>query len=77
MAHTNYEAIVAAVNSGRLQEPFRKQDFRAACPGFGNGTYHAFLWKHRKGNPGGNFELFSLVSPAQFECLRPFRYGLT
>jgi hypothetical protein len=76
MAHTIYEAIVTAVNSGRLQEPFTRQDFRAACPGFGGGTYQAFLWKHRKENPGGNSELFSLVSPNQFSCLRPFRYGL-
>jgi hypothetical protein len=76
MRHMVYEAIVAAVNSGMLREPFSKDDFRAACSGLGGGTYEAFLWKHRQGNNGGNSELFSLVSPGQFRCLRPFRYGL-
>jgi hypothetical protein len=35
MAHMVYGAIVAAVKSGRLREPFSKEDFRAACPGPG------------------------------------------
>lgn len=76
MAHMVYEAIVAAVKSGRLREPFSKEDFRGACPGLGGGTYNAFLWKHRQGNNGDTSELFSLVSPGRFQCLRPFRYGL-
>jgi predicted aspartyl protease len=42
--------IDGALASGRLKEPFSNEDFRAACPGFGEGTYNAFLWKHRKGN---------------------------
>ena len=71
-----YEAIVAAVKAGRLREPFSKGDFRTACPGLGNGTYNAFLWKHRQGNTGPTSELFVLVSPGRFKCLRPFRYGL-
>ena len=76
MAHKVYVAIVHAVTAGALTEPFSKEDFRNACPGCGQGTYTAFLDKHSEGNPGRNSELFKRVSPGQFECLRPFRYGL-
>jgi hypothetical protein len=67
-------AIVGAVRRGLLREPFSRQDFRTACPGFGNGTYNAFLDKHRSGDPGGNSELFERVAPDQFKCSQPFRY---
>jgi hypothetical protein len=76
MAHRVYEAIVRAVRSGQLPEPFSRSDFAAQCPGFGAGTYNAFLDKHAKRNPGGNSELFERVAPGRFTCLRPFRYGL-
>ena len=52
----------------------RKHQFRLACPGFGKGTYQAFLDKHSFRNPGGNSELFLRVSPGQFKCIRPFKY---
>jgi predicted aspartyl protease len=58
-------AIDDALASGALREPFSKENFRVACPGFGQGTYNAFLWKHRKGN-GKTTELFELVGPNQF-----------
>ncbi len=74
--HRVYSAIVSAVRSGRLVEPFRQADFRRACPGFGEGTYQAFLHKHRLDNPGGKSELFELVSPGRFKLLRPIRYRL-
>jgi hypothetical protein len=74
--HRVYSAIVAAVRSGTLTEPFGKADFRRACPGFGDGTYEAFLYKHRLGNPGDNSELFELVGVGQFRLLYPIRYGL-
>jgi hypothetical protein len=74
--HTVYFAIVKAIKSGRLKEPFGKQEFRIACPGFGEGTYNAFLYKHREDNPGGNSELFELVSKGRFYLLRPFNYGI-
>jgi hypothetical protein len=76
VAHRVYSAIVIAVQSGALHEPFSKDGFREACPGLGPGTYNAFLDKHAKGNPGGNSELFARESPGSFRCLRPFRYGL-
>lgn len=74
--HRIYASIVAAVRAGKLREPFSNDDFRRACPGFGEGTYNAFLHKHRLGNPGGNSELFELVDPGRFRLLRPIRYGL-
>ena len=74
--HKVYSAIVATVKEGKLKEPFSQKDFRQACPGFAEGTYNAFLHKHRKGNPGGASELFDKVAPGKFRLLRPFRYGL-
>jgi len=74
-SHKVYKAIVRAVTLGRLKEPFTKQDFRATCPQFKEGTYNAFLWKHRKGN-GETSELFEVVTPGRFKVLRPFKYGL-
>lgn len=74
--HRVYTAIVEAVRAGSLREPFTRDDFRRACPGFGAGTYNAFLDKHSLGNPGGNSELFERVAPGQFRVLRPFRYGV-
>jgi len=76
MTHEVYRAVVSAVKSRRLSEPFSKADFERKCPGFGRGTYNAFLNKHRKGNSGGDSELFERVRTGQFTCLRPFRYGL-
>ncbi len=75
-AHEVYRAIVEAVRRGRLAEPFSAGDFRRACPGFGAGTYQAFLWKHRKDNPGGNSELFMRVAPGAFRAIRPFHHGV-
>ena len=73
--HIVYSAIINAVKSGKLKEPFGKKEFRVTCLGLGAGTYEAFLYKHRKGNPGGNSELFELVSKGKFKLIRPFLYG--
>lgn len=61
--------IDTALASGRLVEPFSNRHFRLACPGFGEGTYNAFLWKHRRGN-GNTTELFDLIAPNQFKRIR-------
>ena len=74
--HQVYSAIVSAARAGRLQEPFGPKDFQRACPGFAEGTYQVFLNKHRRGNPGGNSELFERVAPGQFRLLYPIRYDL-
>ena len=74
--HNVYAAIVSAVRSGQLVEPFGWRDFRQACPGFVEGTYRRFLNKHRLGNPDGTSELFERVRPGQFRLLHPIRYGL-
>lgn len=74
--HRVYTCIVRAVKSGKLKAPFTQDDFRNACPNFGEGTYMAFLHKHRVGNPGNNTELFEKVSPGRFKVVRPFKYRL-
>jgi len=71
MSHKVYTAIIAAITKGRLAEPFTVEDFRKSCPGFGEGTYKAFLYKHRKDNRGGNSELFILVAPGRFKYPLP------
>jgi hypothetical protein len=71
-----YSAIIRATKSGELKEPFGPREFRRACPGFGEGTYKAFLYKHKKGNSGGESELFEWISRGKFRLLRPFRYDL-
>lgn len=76
LAHKVYKAIVTAIKSKNLIEPFSKQDFMRSCPGFRPGTYNAFLHKHSLGNPGGESELFERIAPGQFKCLRPFKYNL-
>ena len=72
--HTVYFSIVNAVKSGKLKEPFTREDFQKACPGLGQGTYQAFLNKHRKGNPGTYSELFDRVETGKFKVIRPFKY---
>lgn len=75
-SHKIYSSIVEAVQNGKLEEPFTKDDFRKVCPGFAEGTHSVFLKKHRVGNPGGNTELFKEVSPGKFELVKAFKYGL-
>ena len=74
--HRTYGGIVQTIRAGTLIEPFTRRDWQAACPAVPDGTCNAFLNKHRRGNPGGNSELFERVASGQFKCLRPFKYGL-
>lgn len=76
MKHKVYKIIVKAVREGKLKEPITEDGFRNACPGLGEGTYNAFLDKHRVGNPGGNSELFIRVAPGKFKLVRPIKYGI-
>ena len=69
-----YKSIKDAVQNGKLKEPFTKHDFRNACPGLGEGTYNAFLWKHRSKNPGNNSELFKKVSSGKFRLIEKGRF---
>lgn len=75
-AHIVYVKIINAINSGTLMEPFTIAEFIGACPGLGRGTYRAFLYKHRMGNPGNKSELVELVSPGHFKLIRPIKYGI-
>jgi len=74
-SHTVYRAIIRAVKEGKLKEPFGNSEFRESCPGFGGGTYNAFLYKHQKGN-NTTTELFEKVSPGRFKLIKPYRFGL-
>ena len=77
MKHEVYGAIVRAINEGTLNEPFKAEDFKNACPGFADNTYNVFLHKHARGNPGNVSILFERVAPSTFRCIRPFKYGFT
>ena len=74
MKHKVYSKIISALNDGSLREPFSTIDFKKACPGLGEGTYNAFLYKHKKGNQGNISELFDQVGKNQFIVIRPLRY---
>jgi hypothetical protein len=71
--HAVYSRIVYKIKNGTLKEPFTVADFQNACPGLGRGTYKAFLYKHRIGNPGNNTELFEWVGAGKFKVIRPFK----
>jgi hypothetical protein len=72
--HTVYRALVEAVTGGKLQEPFGQADFRRVCPGFADGTYRAFLWKHSGGGsvPSESL-LLERIAPGRFRLARPFK----
>jgi hypothetical protein len=72
--HDVYSALVDAVAKGTLTEPFSAADFRHACPGFGEGTYRAFLWKH-SGSGKNDTRLLEKVAPGKFRLSRPLQYG--
>lgn len=61
--------IYAAVNSGKLTEPFDAEAVQRACPQWAVHTYGVFLPKHRVGNPGGHTELFEQVSVGLYKTL--------
>jgi hypothetical protein len=75
--HKVYRALVEAVTSGKLQEPFGQAEFRRVCPGFAEGTYRAFLWKHSGGGSdtaNANSQLLERTAPGKFRLMRPFNY---
>ena len=63
--------IYAAVQSGRLAQPFDAAMVRRACPGWAEGTYHTFIGKHAVGNPDSNTALFVRVSRGQYRLNAP------
>jgi hypothetical protein len=52
--------IYAAVDSGKLTQPFDAKMAKKACPGWANKTHHNFFGKHTVGN-GKETELFVRV----------------
>ena len=65
--------IYAAVNEGRLSEPFGSKDVERACPGWKRNTYKNFLPKHALDNPGKNTELFERVALGRYRTLPNLR----
>lgn len=65
--------IYAAVEKGRLKEPFGPSDVKRACPGWAERTYTNFLSKHRVGNPSKTTELFEQVASGQFRTIPKLR----
>jgi hypothetical protein len=61
--------IRKAVGEEHLSELFSQEAVKNAVPGYAEKTYHVFLPKHRKGNPGGNTELFVRVSRGLYRLL--------
>ena len=75
VGHVVYGTIVNAVKTGKLKEAFSIPDLIKACPKLNQNTCGVFLYKHRKGNPYGNSELFERISDGKFKLIRPFKYG--
>ncbi len=57
--------VYAAVESGRLAEPFNAEMVKKECPGWAGKTYHTFFGKHRVGN-GKETELFVRVARGSY-----------
>ena len=64
--------IDKAIADGRLQEPFRSSDVRAACPGFARITYNCFLPKHVANNPDNNIVHFEKVGRGLYRRLQKY-----
>jgi hypothetical protein len=68
-----YRELVQAVESGRLVEPFTAASFRNACPGYPEGTYRAFVWKH-SADVGSS--ALNRVAPGKYVLAHPIRPSL-
>ena len=73
-----YKSIVKAVKSGKLKEPFSKEDIYKACKAddLKKSTCNSYPTKHLKGNEVKKKEFFEKVSPGKYKLLRPFKNGL-
>jgi len=73
-----YKSIVKAVKSGKLKEPFSKEDIYKACKAdsLKESTCSSYPNKHQKGNATKKKEYFDRVSPGRYKLLRPFKNGL-
>jgi hypothetical protein len=76
MAHETYKEIIRLVKSKKLKEPFYPKDIVKAAPKINSGTSRTFPIRHRKGNPGGNSELFVQLKNGGYKLIKPYKYGL-
>jgi len=67
---TRVEEVREAVQEGKLTEPFSKKNLERVFKNWGKGTYDAYLFKHRVGNPGGYLEYFERVAPGKFKLVK-------
>ena len=76
MAHDNiYRALVDAVTSGKLTEPFSASDVRHVWPGYRKHAYRAFL-RQRSGTHAKDIVLLEQVRQGRFRLVRPLLSGL-
>lgn len=54
---------------GRLTYPISADSLKREVPGWAERTYHTFLSKHARGNPGRETELFVRIMPGLYELL--------
>jgi hypothetical protein len=58
-----------ARREGLIQKRFRPQDVQNACPGWAKKTYHVFLPKHRRNNPGGYTAYFERHNDGSYSLI--------
>jgi hypothetical protein len=77
MQHKCYSSIVRhVIKTKKLKEPFNARMWRDADGSLAESTYHTFLAKHAKGNPGKNTELLQRVSSGSYILIRPIKYNV-
>ncbi len=55
------EEVIAAIRSGRLEQPFNAEMVREACPGWSEKTYQTFFATHSVAGRGKPPALFDRV----------------
>jgi len=61
--------IREARREGLLPKRFRPRDVHIACPEWAEMTYHVFLLKHRRNNPGGYMAYFERHSDGSYSLI--------
>jgi len=62
--------ILAALEKGKLKEPFDAEDIKRICPGFAEQTYKNTLVHHRKGNPINQHEYFERNDSGKYTLIK-------
>ncbi len=70
MKESLVSCIIAAVEKGKLKEPFNAEDVKGVCPGFAGETYKNTLVHHRKGNPIKQPEYFERNDSGKYTLIK-------